>query len=37
VRGGVQMMVVPSLGKIWSNAPMNWLAPSRIKNRIARS
>ena len=32
----VRMMVVPSLRKISSNAPANWPAPSRIKNRIVR-
>jgi hypothetical protein len=37
VRGGVRMMVVRSLRKTSSKAPMNWPAPSRIKNRIARS
>jgi hypothetical protein len=30
------MMVAPSLRKTSSNAPVNWPAPSRIKNRIAR-
>ena len=35
--GRVRMMVVPSLRKTSSNAPMNWPAPSRIKNRIVRS
>ena len=31
------MIVVPSLRKTSSNAPTNWPAPSRIRNRIVRS
>jgi hypothetical protein len=30
------MMVAPSLRKTSSNAPVNGLAPSRMKNRIVR-
>jgi hypothetical protein len=38
VRGGVRMIVVPSLRKTSSKPATNWLsAPSRIRNRIVWS
>jgi hypothetical protein len=37
VRGGMRMIMAPSLRKASSKLALNWPAPSRIRNRIARS